>query len=432
VESYTFFINPDPGTGGASMYQLIKAYGRTPTGWKRIEIGHLTIAMANYEYPAAQLFVQAGETEMIQLDLSLVYARLNNLDRGWTIRDWLSKQAEGSLVGDSELQELAYAGHLHVTDVWDYPVDVSIGNLNYGPGTPIPTAYRTDVVLTTRSNTDGHATLLSEQCLFTVNGRILPPTRINDRIFLPNARRFMAECGDGIETLSVWNFSGVGSIEWHPLTADELKPLAQTPTDKARDIKRYRMVTERNLSDATLYLVVDGHPQLLMSAVDVFDAHTAILSLHLKTCAEYVLDTPIQYRPTYQPMNLHGQGVGLSQFDPMPLLTAGFSGLIIIRNNDVNLAKRPLSRTDIPGVFNYPYPPTGIAVSERARIWDYTVDGYDGDVASIAMTGGIYLPKIDDTIIRDRLPALSKTAKKPPRPIILGGYMVNLYTLHKT
>ena len=414
------------------MYQLVKAYGRTPTGWKRVEIGHLTIAMANYEYPSAQLFVRSESEDIIQLDLSLVYGRLNNLDRGWTIDAWLNKQPNDSLVGDTEVQELAYAGHLHVTDIWDYPVDVEIGNINYGPGSDIPTGALTDVVITTRSPTDGYAELLSNQCLFTVNGRLIPPTRINHRIFLPRADRFMAETGGGIETLTVWNFSGVGPIEWHPINADELKAIPQSPVDVLRDIKRYRLVTERILTDATVYLVIDGHPQLLTPSIEVFDAHTAILTLHLKTCAEYVLDTPIDYRPAHQPMNLHGHGVGLSAFDPMPLLTAGFSGLLIIRNNDVSINRRPLSRTDIPGVFNYPYPPTGIAVSERGRVWDYTIDGYDGDVASIAMTGGHYLPKMDDTVIRGSLPALSKTGKKPPRPIVLGGYMLNLYTLKRT
>lgn len=413
------------------MYTLHKAYAHNGSGWAVASLGALTIEQAAKRYTKAQLFILDNQGNKHQLDLHTVYHRLDVVNRGWTITAWLQQQPEGSLVSHTPIRELSDAATVDIRPLWAYSCEATLGNRDFGVDTPVPTAYRTDIALKRLPTTPSLPTPLPAQAFYTVNGRLMATQEVNQRIFLANAKRFMDPVGGNIESISVVDFSDLGSTQWLGLTEDNLRLIARNDVDRGQDQVRVRVHTEVPLTDQFVLPVIEGIPVFGQGACAVYDVNTLVLTLHLPTVHNLLADTPHEW---WAGVKEEGAGkratvIETDHLDLVKWLSAGFSGLILVDNPDISLYRRPAGRTDIPGLFTYPYPPKGFMVSDSGRLVDYTIHGYDGERASLNTLLGFERLRFNDSVSASQLPVLSYSAHRSPTPRVEQATIITPYSL---
>lgn len=407
------------------MYTLIKAYVKDK-GWTKADISNQRIDKLMELYSRIYLTLSHPEQGTFQVDLTKLYVTMGAIDRTRTIAGWLSSRDNGSLTADDPIRNLSEVMTLTVKDMWEYPVDVSIGNEGFSSDADVPYDSLTDVTIADKDSNLQHVAQLTSTSLVSVNGKLMLPQRIGDSVYLKNARRFIDTC-DGILSLQDWDFSELGPLTYLPLTEENLTALPVSDVMRKKGKRRFKVTSATSLKSKYPIAVIDGQPQLIDNIVSVYDDTTAVITVDLDKIYLQLVNTPLNYRVGLKETDSRDSDIYTDNVDVYRFLTNGFSFITFIDAGDINFFTRPLGRTDIPGSFTYPYPPKGAAIDYRGNVIDYNIVGWDGVQASINTLTGFNPDYVHEHVPREERKVVS-VAQLPSKEI-MGGWMVNIYKL---
>lgn len=407
---------------------LEKAYVSVGQEWAKEAVDDIVVDNLLVVFRRGYLFVSEGtETRTVSFEAMSHY--LDAIQRAYTVNQLMTKITMADLPPHEEVENLGTAKYVTVYDIHSYDLALSLGNANYGVGSKIPLSEKTDLVMTPMAGNDNAPFFLEKDCFVSINGHLRAIERVGDRLFARDVDQPLSKAGNVIKTAMLWDFRAVGGATFVPFKQGELAKIEGRDSNFIEDYIRYRYAGDVDFSEKTIYLVVDGRPLLLANNVKVYSRDTLTFTISRKMCAEWLLEYAPTRRYGHNDNNLLRKGLVLNDWDPISMLTSGYSGLLIVNSNKMGTAKRPLGRTGIPGVFTYPYLPTGVAVMSDNTIRDYAIDGYDGDQASLSIVDGVRRFKIDTFSNTESRSMMSRTEASRANQVPLEGYMVNLFSL---
>lgn len=181
------------------------------------------------------------------------------------------------------------------------------------------------------------------QCLFTINGLVLPTTYHQYGCRIKHAGdviRKSSELSGGI-----LDFSKIGTITQIPITED----LVHKVSEEHSYFDRLLINTKINVNNRTVGIVIGGHLHLLDTVVDVIGDTTVAITLRNSRYVERVLET--QHALDLEMMGLtdiDSQSVMshvMSDVSILRYLTSPYSFLVIINNPNMILDKEGVSHS---------------------------------------------------------------------------------------
>lgn len=411
------------------MYTLHDLYGRNAEGWHVVDNpASLTISELALAYDRIHMFVSWPGRDVYAVDFSTLLAGIPSYQWTGTLAAYLDTYGEPTLP-ETEAVRIGDSPCMSYTDLFHYPVSLTTGNRNYSLGSNIPIGDDNDIVVV---GDNGIIDQIADECLLSVNGRILPSMQVNDVLYILNGKRALNKNVEGVNTFGAINLSALGHWGYHPMDALEVKVIEQSIRERAQGQVRVRVTVPHSLSGTHVLPIIDGNPTWLWDTVDVLDDRNVLLTLNAHRIAENILRTPISERVGPTAMNLRGTGVALDRLELEHYLRNTPSALVVIYNDDVSQLVEPMGRTDIPDLYSFHYPPQGVLVLEDGRMGEYIIEGWDGDQAAIAIANGLKFDYLHRHTNPEQALSAGKAGRHPPKPVALGGYMVNLYTSKPT
>lgn len=370
------------------MYTLIRTHARNQYHWTPIEAGNLTLSELKKGYGRIRLYVESVSGGQFQIELHTLYNRISPADFGRTVNNWLLMIDDTYLTLNPPGVPLDKVGSLGYHDIWDYPLNISMGNHQYGEGVDVPAGSDDDLMLSDLVSGSGVMAKLSEFALFSVNGRIVEHRRLGNRLALINARRHLSANNYLSQCVSVMDFSEISTLEWLPISGGNSIVLNRSENDVLSHICKLRITSPIDLANKTVLLVLDGYPHFIDQTVRVMDGSTVIITLNLRQIGERMVKDGQAYWVGANGLNVRNSGIDVETLDGFKYATSGTSALVILDSDDVNRFTRPAGRTDILGVYTYPHTPKGMLLLEDGTLVDYLVNGYDGSQASLTIVDG--------------------------------------------
>lgn len=411
------------------MYILKRCHVLQNNEWFPIQAQYLTLGYLFNNYREVRLFVSPIEFEEDQytIDLSDVFGMIDPSLYSTSVTDWLNGELPEGIV---DLQPNSFTldkvGTLHKKDLWDYPVSVTYGNHMYGKNVDVPEGLGIDIEITASDENRGYIDHLANNCLFSVNGRILHSDRLENRLFILDGLRYV-RVKNYFPVVSVLDFKALGKISTVRLTTEMMSKLTKTEIDNANLVSRIAVSLPEDLSNKTLLLVIDGYPHFLDGTLSLYDGKKAILTLNdILMCRRSIRDNPSEWHGI-DGINIRDTGILVDTYDPIDYISSTTSFILVIDNPSIYKLSRPMGRTDIFGVYTYPYPPKGIAVTSDGDLLEYTLEGYDGNQASLAVADNLRHYPIDaHTNKRPRI--VSTTEVNRPKLEVAEARMLDFYT----
>lgn len=410
------------------MYAIKTIYVHTGKAWmpKDIESTLITEAIANYR--RVQIFLIDEETLLEhQINLSEIGPTLSLNDRNLTIQAFIDKQIDGKYFDITPLYHLANARHMQVTDFMDDDNFLpSLSNRYYHPEADwISPDQRTDLMFTDKRDVNTYCQDMVKNSLFTINGFLTTCFSLDNRLYLKESERYMAYAGNRLNTVSRVDFSDLGGVDIVELSEESFSPLPISNNGLAYK-ENFIIRLDQSVAERTLFLVINGQPYLELDFIKVVDQNTLCITLDKRVIADRSLKDNILNETT---VNLADQGLNYQEFSILNYLSQVPCFIISLEGDAIGIHKRPVGRTDLPGAFTYPFPPTGLFLLNSGRLADYHIDGVDEECTSISIVDTVREIPVYSTVMEEQYYALSNIGRNLPVKELETGYMYHIYTL---
>lgn len=412
------------------MYTLRHCHVLDKDIWTAIDATNLSLATLVNRYRKVRLFISPTEENIdnvYAIELTDKWGLVDPSDYQITTEDWLHTDFnEGMIDFDPKSWTLDKVGTLVRKQLWDYPVTVEFGNHNYGEGVDVPIGMNIDIAITDENNS-GVLDYLTENVLFSVNGRILKSARLGDKLFIVNARLY-ARTSTLFPSISVLDLKALGSWNWLDLNDTNLTLVSKTDLEVINKKTRLLITLEEDISDSTLLLILNGYPHFIDGSLKVFDGHTVILEVDdVLLCTRAIEDDP-NYWYGVSGVNIRDTGIEVNSFNALEYITSGTSALIAIKNTDIHRYSRLAGRTDVYGSYTYPYPPKGILVGSNGSMLDYIVDGYDENQAALSVSDNRKKYAMHNEVSNNTSQIVALTSRTSPKVELMEARIIDLYT----
>lgn len=375
------------------MYTYIKAYVKLDNHWREKDVSAETLLFVTNSYQNTRLVCTiVGETAERCIDFRGNRYALSMADNTQTITAWLSALDPATVSHDNTAVSFNQIQCVKHFDLFDLPVTVSKGNINYGVDVPIPVGMDKDLQIVSKANdkTELSTANLAKNCLFALNGRICITSFDTGRAFIVDARDKVAATGGNV--LSVIDFTDVGGLTQVNITADMVD--AYVRNDKDISMKRQRVLI--NLPKAYLgttpILVLDGHLHILDGSYRRKDGNKLFIDINL----EHLMKRASQYKQTnhtyVNSANVREKGVDGKTFDVKKFLDQTDSFIAFVHTEELCLFKEPLQQTGLYGGYEHYRAPKGIVVSERMEYMPHRYEEVSAEHLSITVGDNVRRP----------------------------------------
>jgi hypothetical protein len=410
------------------MLTLHYCHVKDDNGWSALDDTDVSINDLYLGYKRIRIYVTTTDkpNALRTIDLDKIFGTISPTNYNLSLSAWVATASESLLTQVNSGVLLNEVGAMRRKDLWDYPVNVSMGNSLYGEGSTVPKGLTVDLVVSPKTNSDIWVIdKLANKCLMSINGRVVKTERSGDRLFVKNARNHLT---NETQIVSVLEFEELGNITTLDVRDLTSRNLGTNYPASGKVSSRVLLTTPFSLTDKTVMAVVDGYPHFLDGSVEVRDANTVIIKLyHNSVCKRMLLDNTLNGGP-YSGSTVRNTGIHIVGLDILDYLNNTNSFLVIIDNDDVNRHTTKAGRTDIIGMYTTYYPPQGILVAEDGRLLEYAVEGTDGDQTAINTTINIRNNFIHDKGKIGDLTVATNTKELSPKPKAMDATFVDIYT----
>lgn len=275
-------------------------------------------------------------------------------------------EANEDLLTVFSITKLSEINRVISKDLWEYKVDLVLGNHSYSGGQVVPFTLRTDIVIS--SAVEGLTADLETDCLLSVNGTIYPTIHIDDKLYIMGAAWELAN--NRSCTIHVLDFSQVGGIE--KIKIDKYN-LSSQRTLGADQLYLSMCIIELPTSvvDKKTFLVEAGRLQLNPGYIERFGPTTIKLNIHTKPAIKNVLQRPLGHRRAYFGELEMSNALAEVNFRPGPYLTQGDSMVCIFKNSNVYEHIEHLNNNGIENEFTTYRNIEGIVVTDHQEVVNY-------------------------------------------------------------
>ena len=388
------------------MYTYVRCHVRVNTEWMAVNAAGMTLKELMDNYEKVRIYLDEGTTHYL-IKLHMRYNGLTLQERLLTVTDYLIA-IQGTIAQTPlDVVTLDKVGKLKTTELWDLPVDVGMGKTNNSPSNTLPLGADTDLMITPKAIPINNSILdyINDFCLIVLAGKIFIPNVNSGAAFVPNAREHLSNSVYKDYEISVLDFGEISKVTTIPLDINNTVVRPRTSVD----IENYRtfMNVDIDASLTTLVgksilLVIDGYPYFLDKTAFMYDAQTLILD--------------IDHRQIARRKIANGDLVNAVEVNTMPIadfVLTDNTYLIILDNDDVNKRVSLAGRTDIPGLYTYPYLTDGVLIDELGGVVSYLIEGWDGLNLSLSVMNGKRTFFMDEYIDPARGLIIGKTTRAP-------------------
>ena len=243
------------------MIELINANVRLDFGWFNKDLSQTAIRDAVAVYEEVRLYVKVDGSLRV-FNLTELVRNIDPVTQDGTVLNWLLATDPDSLETEDDVLRLGEVARLKYRDLWALPIRLSRGNRLYGPGTDIPYGADTDIVVQFNAPSEEPFARMADSSLFTVNGRIVQSSRVNDRLYLHDVRNYLEGTLERSQTYGWLDFRDLGTVQTVSFTEENLIE---------RDGDTFTLDSKLPLGDKTVMAVIDGYPHFLDDTTSVID-----------------------------------------------------------------------------------------------------------------------------------------------------------------
>jgi len=403
------------------MFELVKIYVRTGRKWETISADGLAVGDLLDGYRETRLIILGSGVPITTVDLKTLCIGIPAEESTMGIVAWLGllqSIPRDAVVNHRRLTEL---GKMRVSNVSNYAVSVGIGDGSHGDGGSVAIASGADIIMRNTSD-DDVTSYLQENCLFCINGYVLTSTLVGDNLVIDLGAPFAWANSPRPYTVDIIDLSELGSWEWVPFADCALTRQPDMDADRILNHSRVH-VNIPNLHEYTPIVILDGMPHFLDGTYDVVSKDTLEITLDHTRVTANVMNYPIS-------RNLTGNktsGFVSYDFDPIMYMGVPQSGMLLIKNTDINLDITHLGGTGIPGMYTTGAPTDGLLIDTRGRPHSYQYglsNGYIwGVTCNLGYRKGDLMEGQFGVTYRGHVPVDDK------HPRLEDARLLNLYTL---
>jgi len=349
---------------------IVKSNGN----WDGKDIRQETIEdiLANYE-EFRIVATEANDTPLIEYRSSQNLDAFNAIvDKTVTVQDYISSIEYADLVV-SNRTFLNSVDMVTMRDLWDYEVDVYIGNANYGKDKVVPKHHKTDIVIENElSISDPHSTTnLYKNCLFVVDGIIHATMLINGRLFIIGAAKKLQNPTGGV--ISVVDFSQMGNVTINRITEENIKVRLRTVETDRSYLTECGVKVDDNLANKTYMVVVAGMFKQPGYDTRKLTENTVFLPIRHSVEIDNIFKRPTSDRSPYIDTIMNPDAIDIHTFDAKRLLSQGDSFIISFDRYDTCFKKEHVYSTGLNRRYSFYRRPNGLVFREDGRLLNYTI-----------------------------------------------------------
>ena len=410
------------------MYSVLCCHVRIRAGWHSVDVSELSVRALKTNYNKSRLFIEDGAGIKYVVDINDIYKHLPYNVYDTPVTAWITTLDPRYVKDALDYLTLDDVGHMVCRDLWDLPVIATLETHVEDDGSVAAGRRNSDMVLTLKAEDPALLDRLHSNSLITVNGRVVTTKRQGSAIYCINAKRHIDSRRSEMLTSTVIDLTQLGTVYKVPITNDNLEAIPRNDYDRQLGQTRLMLTTDIELSNKATLLSLDGYLHIMDSNIYMHDTHHVIITVsHRLICRRLLEDGPTNWA-SVNGITIMNTGIDMDNIDALAYTVSGDSSLIVIDNDDVNIHYRPIGRTDILGTYTYPYPPQGILQLENGSMADYRIDGWDGDTATVNISGGIRRYPVDSTVGSTHKNMTTLTGISTDKPTPMGGRIIDLYT----
>lgn len=251
-------------------------------------------------------------------------------------------------------------------DLYEYPVEISLGLNTMSGGQIVPTTMKKDLKIT--SKIKGVTLGLEVDCLISVNGTIYPTVLIDDILFIKNAAWELS--GGRSATITVLDFSEVGGLDKVRINKHNLKSRRTLGADQLY-LSMCIIDVGQDMTGKQVFSVEAGFLELDNISIERFGPTTIKMQIVNEVAIKRILKRPISQRSNYQE-DLSGRTlIKKLNFRPDRYLTQEDSMICILKDPKVCKHSEDLINNGIENEYSFYRHIEGIAINEDGEIINY-------------------------------------------------------------
>ena len=356
------------------MQTLLSCHVKEKNEWITIDASTNTLRKLMEKYTRVRLFVIDDNRVKNTLCFPENANALTDGDLDAIVGFWLSRPTTDiTPYINNTYRTLDEVAMLKVRSLWDFPVDVTLGNRDYAVGEFIPSIDVTDLIVTDKGGSGVVADRL-QRCVIAIDGKVYQTTTVNGRLCALGAATAFSKENPGVETVEVYDFSALGDLTWIPMTSFNTTLVRET----------INVDTNMDLTGKHAIVVINNTPVLTGIGTKTL-GRNVYQRLNRRDIAVDVIKQQILQEVGASSANIANTGPFIRSINLLKYVTRGNCALLVIDNDDVCVRSKPVEETGIYNNYNYPYPPQGVLVGDDGNIMPYRLDGYNDSAASITV-----------------------------------------------
>lgn len=278
------------------------------------------------------------------------------------------------IAGRTSLANVDALRHYNLYDLEELTITRS--NNIYNPGGTVPISSEIDVMIT--STAEAYAQFgtanMYKNCIFSVNGLIVPKMLIDDRLYLLGAARSLYT-GDS-SGISMYDFTELGTVETYGFDFENVKTDTITIEENMEYITRIGIILDVDLTDKFIIPVIAGIPIMDRKRIKRLNQNTVMVELDHAVALRRLMRLNVDDRKRYLMDWQNPNSIKITDFSLKDYMKYGNNFIVTIERDGLCMREQDLYTETFPGQYTFYRYPNGLIQMEDGSLMNYRLNEF--------------------------------------------------------